>query len=226
LVQELNHQLEAIKKRLARSRNATGNLAHALKAPLTLITQLANSEELQQFPHLKAKLLQHTAAIQQSIERELKRARVAGSHVAGRRTLLGPEINNLVKTLSAMYREKDLAINLKVPEDAVCTIDRQDMLEVLGNVLDNACKWAERDVAITVEQNGHTTIAIEDDGPGDPDDMEKLVHRGTRADEQVAGHGLGLSIVAEIINDYGGKLEFTNSTALGGLRVAIDIPKR
>jgi signal transduction histidine kinase len=101
------------------------------------------------------------------------------------------------------------------------------MLEILGNVLENAYKWAANNILVSVDQNGQTLITIEDDGPGhDSDDMEKLVSRGVRADENIAGHGLGLSIVFEIIKEYEGTLEFSRSPALGGLRVAIRIPKK
>jgi signal transduction histidine kinase len=226
-VVELNHQLHAIKKRLERSRNATGNLAHALKTPLTLITQIAGSDELEQFPNIKQALLQQAEAIQQNIERELARARVAGSHVAGRQTNLRPEIDNVVKILTAAYRQKELVVDIDIAPNVVCTIDRQDILELLGNLLENAYKWAAKRIKVTVEQNGDTRITIEDDGPGrSADDMGKLLRRGARADEQVAGHGLGLAIVTEIVEDYQGELAFSRSLELGGLCVSVSIPNK
>ena len=225
LVAELNFQLKAIKKRLERSRNATGNLAHALKTPLTLILQLTESDELKPFPEIRNKLLQHTQSIQQNIERELKRARMAGSNVSGRQTLLLPEINDLHKTLAAMYRQKNISVNITVPADITCAVERQDLLEILGNVLENAYKWAKHRINITVEQTDDMVITIEDDGPGsEPEDMQKLLHRGVRADEQVLGHGLGLAIVSELIADYQGQLVFSRSATLGGLKVGIRIP--
>jgi len=230
LVEELNYQLKAIKKRLERSRNATGNLAHALKTPLTLILQLADSEELVQLPGIRDKLLLHSESIQQSIERELARARMAGSNVSGRQTVLLPEITDLHKTLAAMYRQKNITMNINVPEEASCSVERQDLLEILGNVLENAYKWAERRIDVTVdhtvEQQQDLSITIEDDGPGcAPSKMEKLLYRGKRADEQVAGHGLGLSIVSELVADYQGSITFSRSVALGGLQVCIRLPK-
>ena len=225
LVKELNHQLIAIRKRLDRSRNATGNLAHALKTPLTLIMQVATGDELKQYPDIKNKLLQHSEAIQQSIERELKRARMAGSNVVGTQIDLLAEVNDLVQTLSAMYKQKNLSINIDIPQTAVCNIDRQDMLEILGNIMENAYKWAKHNVQVSVAQNDQTLITVEDDGPGhDPDEMKKLIGRGERADEKVAGHGLGLSIVSEIIKEYQGSLEFSRSADLGGLCVSIRFP--
>ncbi|WP_455204464.1 sensor histidine kinase [Kaarinaea lacus] len=227
LVKELNLQLFAIKKRLERSRNASGNLAHALKTPLTLISQLANGDELAQFPQIKNQLLQYSKSIQQSIDRELKRARMAGSTVTGSHTYLLKEVNDLLKTLSAMYQQKNIFIDVKIPQALVCSIDRQDMLEILGNILENAYKWSNKKIQITAEQNEQTFISIEDDGPGhEIDDMEKLISRGMRADEKIEGHGLGLSIVSEIIKEYRGKLEFSRSRTLGGFRVCIWIPKK
>ncbi|MCG6970270.1 MAG: GHKL domain-containing protein [Gammaproteobacteria bacterium] len=228
LVEELNFQLKAIKKRLERSRNATGNLAHSLKTPLTLIQQLAESDELAQMPEVRRKLLLHSQSIQHSIERELKRARMAGSNVSGRHIALLPEISDLQKTLAAMYRRKNIATNINVPQETVCAIERQDLLEILGNVLDNAYKWASHRINVTVtqQQDRETLIIIEDDGPGcEADYMEKLLHRGRRADEQVAGHGLGLSIVSELVEDYQGSISFSHSEALGGLQVCIRFPK-
>ena len=226
LVEELNFQLKAIKKRLERSRNATGNLAHALKTPLTLIMQLAESDELSQSPGVRNKLLRHAETIQQSIERELKRARMAGSNVAGRQTHLLPEINDLHKTLAAIYRHKNIGMNISVPDEATCSVERQDLLEILGNVVENAYKWAAQRINITVEQRNDIVISVEDDGPGcEPGCMEELLGRGARADEQVAGHGLGLSIVAELVADYQGHVSFSRSAALGGLQVTIHLPK-
>jgi len=227
LVKELNRQLIAIKKRLDRSRNAAGNLAHALKTPLTLITQIANSDELKQHPEITDRLLQHSEAIQQSIERELKRARMAGGNVAGSQIRLLPEVNDLIKTLSAMYQQKTLSIKIAISPDVVCHMDRQDMLEILGNILENAFKWARGNIRIVAAQNHHLEISFEDDGPGhDPGDMETLLNRGVRADETIAGHGLGLSIVSEIIDEYGGRLEFSRSIELGGLRACIRLPNK
>ncbi len=226
LVRELNQQLIAIKKRLERSRNATGNLAHALKTPLTLITQLAESQELKQYPDIRKQLLQRSETIRHNIDRELKRARMAGSGVAGRQIQLLPQVNDLVATLSAMYQQKALAITVDIAPDIQCGMDRQDLLEILGNVLDNAFKWAKQKVRISAHQDQQTHIVVEDEGPGDaPQNMEKLLGRGVRADENIPGHGLGLSIVAEILSEYQGMLTFERSSVLGGLRVRISLPK-
>lgn len=225
LVKELNYQLNAIKKRLQRSRNATGNLAHTLKTPLTLIVQLAQSEAMQSLPAVREKLLQHTQAIQHSIERELKRARMAGGAVSGRQALLLPELTDLHKTLAAMYREKNISVSINVPDKAACPIERQDLLEIFGNVLENAYKWAAKRINVTMESKDGVLVCIEDDGPGiDQSEIKKLIRRGARADEQVVGHGLGLSIVSELVADYNGHMDFARSEDLGGLKVCVHFP--
>jgi signal transduction histidine kinase len=225
LVRELNQQLVAIKKRLERSRNATGNLAHALKTPLTLIAQLAESEELKKFPEVRKQLLNYSETIRRNIERELKRARMAGGNVTGRQIRLLPQVNDLLATLSAMYQQKSLDVTVNISPAVQCSLERQDLLEILGNILDNAFKWAEHSVRISAQQDQQTRLIVEDDGPGhDPQETEKLVNRGARADEKIPGHGLGLSIVAEILAEYRGELTFERSPDLGGMRVCVCFP--
>jgi len=227
LVQELNHQLKAFSQRLDRSRNATGNLAHALKTPLSLLSQLANNEWIQQNQTIKDTLIQSVSTIEQTINRELKRARIAGAQLGGRHTELEPEILSLIETLRAIYQQKALNIQYTMPANVLCNMDRQDLMEMLGNVLDNACKWAKNEVLLTITDEQELTFNIEDDGPGcTVEEMDKLTKRGVRLDEQETGHGLGLSIVQGIVEDYLGALTIATSKDLGGLSVQIRIPVR
>ncbi len=225
LVQELNLQLAAFRRRLDRSRNATGNLAHALKAPLSLLYQLADNDYLQKNNDIKTQLLESIQKIEQNINRELKRARIAGVQLAARHVKLEPEIQSLIETLKKIYQHKNLNLRYDMPDAVVCNMDRQDLLEMLGNVLDNACQWATQNVVLTIENNSELVFSIDDDGPGcTVDEIKNLTTRGTRLDEQTTGHGLGLSIVQEIVDDYQGQLEITASTKLAGLCVCIVIP--
>ncbi len=227
LVRELNYQLKAFAQRLDRSRDATGNLAHALKTPLSLLTQIADDTCMQQNQSIRDTLLQSVNAIEQTINRELKRARIAGAQLGGRNTEVEPEIQSLVDTLRAIYHKKQLNIHYNIPPKILCKMDRQDLLEMLGNVLDNACKWAESEVLLTIDNNHALTFIIEDDGAGcTADQIENLTKRGVRLDEQISGHGLGLSIVQGIVDDYDGDLKFSDSKKLGGLKVQILIPAR
>jgi signal transduction histidine kinase len=118
--------------------------------------------------------------------------------------------------LKGIYRERDLDIRFHVPQGARFPGDREDLLELLGNLLDNACKWARHRVALTVEQGSDLSFRIEDDGPGCPPELlDELARRGVRVDESTAGHGLGLAIVRDIVVSYGGTIRFGRSASLG-----------
>ncbi len=226
LVQEINRLVAMLGQRLERSRNALGNLAHALKAPLTLLTQATNSPELHDHPELGERLRAHTATIRELMERELKRARLAGGAAPGRHFEVKREIPPLVEMLKNIHREKHLAFDVRFPDSGgTYAVDREDMLELFGNLLDNACKWARSRVVLSVQPGPDLHFSVEDDGPGVvPDKMEQLATRGVRIDESTAGHGLGLAIVRDTVDDYDGDMRIGTSTGLGGFRVEIVIP--
>jgi signal transduction histidine kinase len=222
LVHELNQLLATVKQRLRRSRQALGNLAHALKTPLTRIAQLASHPALQGAPEVQQPLRAQTEIIRRFIERELGRARLAGSAQPGQRFDAAREIPALTETLAAIYREKNLAMDIRLARDVQFVADREDMLELLGNLLDNACRWARHKVRLTVATGAGSTITVEDDGPGaSPEDLPRLTGRGTRLDEEVGGHGLGLAIARDIAESYGGTLTLGRSPDLGGLQVRV-----
>lgn len=226
VVAEVNRLLAVVGQRLQRSRNATGNLAHALKGPLHLLAQLGRSEALRDHPELAAELEQHTGRIRQLMERELRRARLAGGGAPGQRFEPTEEMPGLVDVLERIYSERGLRIQLHFegPERPTRT-DRDDMLELLGNLLDNACKWAKQRVRCSLDTSDGFALSVEDDGPGcSPEELQQLTGRGVRIDESVAGHGLGLAIVKDIVTLYDGQLEFDRSPALGGLRVRVTLP--
>jgi signal transduction histidine kinase len=225
LVNETNRLLHIMGQRLVRSRNALGNLAHALKTPLTLLTQLASRREISNQAEIRDELLQHTGTVRGIIERELKRARLAGAISAGQQFKLDEEIKFLVQTLNALYRDKALQIDCNMEIGATYAIDREDMLELFGNLLDNACKWARKRVLLTVKPVTDLSFTIEDDGPGCPDEeLAGLTNRGVRLDEQTAGHGLGLAIVKDVVQNYSGDIRFGRSQHLGGFLVDVHIP--
>lgn len=222
LVTEVNRLITLMDQRLQRSRNALGNLAHALKGPLNLITQICDNEKLKQYPDIRNELLQHTKMLQQLIDHELKRARLAGSGGSGQYFYPHQELPSLEKLLLRLYEHKSLQIQHDYPKHALGDTDRDDMLELLGNLLDNACKWAKHKVIYSIEQDHAIHITVEDDGPGCNDEqLQTLTQRGVRLDESMPGHGLGLAIVKDIVKLYGGNLHFDRSPGLGGLRVNI-----
>ncbi len=222
LVVEVNRLLIVMGRRLDRSRNALGNLAHALKGPLNLLTQLADDKETP--VSLKQELHQYTAALQQQIEHELIRARLAGSGSAGRRFKPAAELHALIMVLQRIYHDKHIVFDYHAPQQSLNNIDRHDLLELLGNLLDNAAKWAKGRVRCRIAQGEAIYIAVEDDGNGVSEEaIAELTRRGHRIDESLPGHGLGLAIVKEIVELYDGTLQFDRSPELAGLRVQVSL---
>jgi signal transduction histidine kinase len=226
LVQEVNRLLEVMVRRLTRSRNALGDLAHGMKTPLTLLAGLADRRDLAAHPDLAADLRTHTETLRRLIERHLKRARTAGGAAPGAQCDLAEDLPALVAVVQGIYRERALEVDWRVAEGLTCRVDRQDLLELLGNLLDNAGKWAAARVRVAVwARGGALVLSVEDDGPGVPEaELEGLARRGVRADESVPGHGLGLGIVADIAGDYGGRVSLGRSADLGGFRAEVTLP--
>ncbi|MDQ5940127.1 MAG: hypothetical protein QG557_1077 [Pseudomonadota bacterium] len=220
LSNEIQSLLQIIDRRLNQSRASIGNLAHAIKTPLAIMYRLADSAELDEHPDIRTQFQKYASDILNLVERELKRARIAG---IGGKDLLGfnpqVELQILSKVLKTLYRDKPLMITISAP-DMLINYDRQDILELIGNLADNASKWAHERVNITMKNHDGLEIIIEDDGPGCSHEIIcELIARGLRASETKEGHGLGLAIVNDIIECYDGKLLFDKSQSLGGLRV-------
>lgn len=227
LVRELNALLERLGARLERSRSATGNLAHALKTPLARLQQISEFESSSLPPDVRGDLAQAVSDMRSSIDRELKRARMAGGGVPGMRLQLDVELARLAEVMGRIHHDRTLQIETELPAGQTFAGDREDMLELFGNLLDNACKWARGRILLRVEPDtgGALRAWVEDDGAGgDPQTLARLTERGARADEHVAGHGLGLAIVSDIVAQYDGRLTFGRSERLGGLSVEIALP--
>lgn len=226
LVAQINHLLAHTEDTLKRSRNALGNLGHALKTPLAVLISLAGREELAAHPQLRASLREQLQQIEQRLSRELGRARLAGEVLPGARFDCAQELPGLFATLS-MIHDRGLSLDWQAPSGLVLPRDREDLLELLGNLLDNACKWAAQRVQLTVEEDADGyRLCVDDDGPGiAAERRDAVLGRGTRLDEQVAGHGLGLGIVRDIIEAWNGHIELQDSP-LGGLRVLVRLPRR
>lgn len=232
LVHEVNHLLRLLAERLQRSRNAMGNLAHALKAPLSLLTQIAQQESVRGLPELSTELRNHVDSIKQLMDRELKRARLMGQGTPGARFSPQEEMPVLVDMLQRIFavgehRGRPLDIQWQAP-DIAFMFDRDDMLELIGNLLDNACKWAKQKVHCELQGNEHhLQLVVEDDGPGCTDEkIARLTERGVRIDEAVSGHGLGLAIVRDVVEIYNGTLMLDRAPILGGLRVTVTLENR
>jgi signal transduction histidine kinase len=226
LVQAFNAALQGMQRRTERSQKAAGNLAHALKAPLAVLRQLGEHPDLAAHPAVREALGSELERLEHSVQRELRRARTVGHAAPGRHVDLAEVIDELVTTLARLYADRGLAIESTLHGPLVVAVDRQDLFEVCGNLLDNACKWAQGRIRITAETTPDAVqLIIEDDGPGVADDAHAaLVRRGHRLDESVPGHGLGLAIVADILAEYAGVLRLERGSDLGGLRVSASLP--
>ncbi|MCA9017229.1 MAG: hypothetical protein KDA77_17990, partial [Planctomycetaceae bacterium] len=168
LVREFNRISQLMRERLERSRAALGNLAHALKTPLTVMVRLEDSQAVQQQPELQRQLKEQTDMMRQIIDRQLKRARLAGVSMPGLNFEAEKEFRSLVEILEQIYAERELSIELMIPSEKSFAGDREDMLELFGNLLDNACKWARHTVRLTVRDIAGLVVIVEDDGPGCP----------------------------------------------------------
>ena len=227
LVSAFNHLMSVMTQRVQRSRNAMGNLAHALKTPLTLLMQLADRPDVRALPEVARHLTQETDKIAHLMERELKRARMAGAATPGQRVAFADEIGPLAEALKRVYADKALRIDVVIPPGASFSGDREDLLELFGNLLDNACKWAAGRVLFEVADVTGLVVNVEDDGPGCADgELATLTARGVRADESAPGHGLGLAIAREVADSYGGTLTLGRSERLGGFLARVTLPSR
>ena len=225
LVAQINHLLNHTELTLKRSRNALGNLGHALKTPLAVLNTLIDRAELAQSPKLKHSLQEQIDQIQQRISLELNRARLATDVLPGRYFDCQHELPALLNTLRTIHGP-NVRLEWHAPTPCQLPKDREDMLELLGNLLDNACKWATHRVCLEIHNRPHEyQMLIDDDGPGiPPEQREEALARGRRLDEQPTGHGLGLDIVGDIVSAWQGQWHLETSP-LGGLRVRIQWPK-
>lgn len=223
LIDEVNHLLAIMEQRLRRSRNALSDLAHAIKKPLTVIKQVTDKNEIPD--PVKTILIKQTDDIYQISDRILKRARLAGHSHSNALFSFSQDLPALIKTLDMMHSNKTIRLSTNMPDNVSCPVDRVDMLELLGNLLDNAYKWAEHKVTLTANIDSRLHICIEDDGPGtDPEKINELSQRGVRLDEKTHGHGFGLAITTDIVNGYNGRISFKHSETLGGFKVDVTLP--
>ncbi len=223
LAEELNALLERNAAMLDRARAHAADLAHALKNPLTVIKNEASSME---GPGGDA-MRKEVAAMREAIDRHLSRARAAGGQARpGQRTAINDVVDDLRYSLERVYRDRNLIIETGDLESRTFLGEREDLEEMLGNVMDNACKWAKRRVVVeTVSRDGRLVITVDDDGSGlPPEQAEQVLSRGTRLDESTPGTGMGLAIVRDLAEGYGGSISLSDSP-LGGLRVTLNIPR-
>lgn len=223
----LNALLSGERKRVARYRDTLGNLAHSLKTPLAVMRATLPPEA---HPGPISTEIDRMSGI---IEHQMKRAAASGGALIGQAPVDVSQVAaELRGALLRVYAHKDLLLEVAVAPGSLFVGDRGDLTEVLGNLLDNACKWCRAHVRLTARsvETAHVrvrlVIEVEDDGPGIPEgDRPRVLERGVRADENVPGHGLGLAMVRTTVELYGGRLE-VDASPLGGARFTLRLPGR
>ena len=239
LARETNALIDANREIVERARTHVGNLAHALKTPLSVLVNEAATRGNDPLAH---KVLEQTDIMRDQVARQLERARLAArSTVVSTLIDVPPVVTALARTMEKLHRERDIAIDVDVPAHASFRGEQQDLEEMVGNLVDNACKWAQSRVAIEViaeqptaasdrsanvegAEKSRVRIIVDDDGPGlSPAEREQVALRGQRLDETKPGSGLGLSIVVELAKLYGGVLTL-GTAPIGGLRTELALP--
>ena len=230
LAANMNTLLASERRRVEHYRNTLGNLAHSLKTPLAVIRSTLSGGGA---PVHSNVIDQQVGRMDAIVQHQLRRAAAIGGAVVGHAGVdVAPLLNELRAAMSKVYAHKDLMIEVVAADDVRFAGDRGDLFELGGNLLDNACKWCRSRVLISgrreLDALGRVRLrlTIEDDGSGvAPADRQRIFERGTRADEQVDGQGLGLAMVREIVALYGGELAIGDS-ALGGAQIEVVLPGR
>ncbi|WP_210766545.1 sensor histidine kinase [Caenibius tardaugens] len=224
MVEELNALLAHNEKQAEEARTHAGNLAHALKTPLTVVTNAANAHA----PDLAETVLREAKVMRRQVDHHLARARAVGRRAAGQaRANVWDSANAVERAVSRLYEESrfDVAGN----RAAIVAIERQDLDEILGNLLENAAKYGGGSVFLTVDTEPTAplcTITVEDDGPGIPlAERTRMFDRGARLDTGKPGTGLGLAIVRDVVEIYGGAVSLDDSEDLGGMMVSLRLPR-
>jgi signal transduction histidine kinase len=225
LAGELNALLAHNQEVVERQRTHVGNLAHALKTPLQVMQ--AEAEQKPGDP-LAEVVARQASTMREQVDHHLRRARAAArAQGTGERTDVTAVLDELSRTLERIFGERGVTIDWEADDGLVFRGERQDLLELIGNVMENACKWGKRRVRAVAagDGQGFLKVVVEDDGPGlKPEQREAVLRRGARLDESAPGSGLGLSIVEELAKAYGGSVTLGES-AWGGLKVELRLPQ-
>jgi signal transduction histidine kinase len=223
LVDDLNVLLEERQRRVASAVAKAGDLAHGLKTPLAILALDAQRARAAGYEQLAAEIDQQIDRMRRQIDYHLAHARSAASPAS--RASIAESAEGLVRALQRLHAERDLRIETDAPTSHTFRGQREDLDEMLGNLLDNACKWARTQVRLASSKEGEqVVIAVDDDGPGiEPSMREAVLRRGVRADEAAQGSGLGLAIVRDLAGTYGGSISLEESP-LGGTRARLTLP--
>jgi len=223
LVDSLNALLRNERNQRSRYRQALADLAHSLKTPLAVIRGLAGERSVPREP--RTQLGEQVARMNQIVDYQLARAATAGRRALTRPVAPLAAVQRLARALEKAYAGRALQFDIRVPASLRLRIDEGDLTELLGNLMDNAAKWARRQVRVTMAQTQQQVeLSVEDDGPGFPVDAERLLARGARADSRREGQGIGLAMAADIARACDGSVTLGRSGELGGARATVTLP--
>lgn len=212
---------------MERYRNSLADLAHSLKTPLAILRGCVES-----FNVNKNTVQEQITRIDEIVEYQLQRAAAKGEHITSKTADLSDIIKKITSSLQKVYIDKGITLDIKIPELCQIYCGEGDLYEIIGNLMDNACKWCHHQIKVSVSVNHRkgqrkfsVLLHIEDDGPGIPaGKLGEILKRGVRADENIHGHGIGMTVVNELVGLLGGKLEGGTSALLGGMRWSVYLP--
>jgi two-component system sensor histidine kinase PhoQ len=227
IVSNLNAFITHERVRLERHRNNLADLAHSLKTPLAILRGCTEN-----FADHKATVNEQITRMDDIITYQLQRASAKVEHTVIKLIDVCIVVEKIHTSLSKVYLDKAIQFNISLPEQCLIYCEEGDLYEIIGNLMDNACKWCHQRVNVSIElnprkdrRNYSLLLHIEDDGAGIPvGKFNQILKRGTRVDENIHGHGIGVSVVNEIIKLLGGKLDGGRSKALGGMHWRIYLP--
>jgi signal transduction histidine kinase len=226
LIADLNGLLDDRDRRVNRALTRAGDLAHGLKTPLAILNQHAEQARTAGQVELAQAITQQVERMRRQVDYHLAQARASASGAnSGARSHLMTSADALARTMMTLHAGRGLQVEVAASHDQFVRVQREDLEEMLGNLVDNACKWAKAQVRIHSQaRDERIEIYIDDDGPGlEPSLRDKVLQRGVRVDEAAPGSGLGLAIVADLVELYGGSIELTESPQRG-LRAVLRLP--
>jgi len=228
LVSDMNALLDHRERVVRRALATAGDLAHGLKTPLAIVAQEAERLETTDESESAATIAEQVERMRRQVEVHLARARTSASgNPYGAHVEVRPVAERLVRTLGRLYTDQRPSVTIDIPDSCTVRCETQDLEEMLGNILENACKWARSEVTVSASDTPDgIAIVVDDDGPGiAPAMRDRVLQRGVRADETESGSGLGLAIVSDLVDLYRGSLALETAPC-GGLRVQLVLPRK
>ena len=223
LTDSINSLIHHAETRQQRVRNSLDDLAHSMKTPLAILQGIADNRQSLETEQCQT-VQQQVARMNDIVSHQLQRASVSGRTTLVKAVPLAPVVQQIVRSLEKVYIDKATDCRLQIPESLSFYGDEGDLMEVLGNLLDNAWKYGASTVQVMAKEEEGLTIVIEDDGAGIPESqLQQVLQRGSRLDQQQPGQGIGLAVADEIVTAYGGRLSIGNA-ALGGVAVSLFFP--